>query len=319
MAAQQKRTVARSMSCLWTWIKRYILHAGRELSSGFALPNQSFFPSRKSKKESSKDSERSREPQYLNEVYQAFMVGYVKRINDATLRVPIGGVRIGSAKYSRLAQINLKSHIITFSRYAIENVPERGRRYLVIHELAHVKEASHNKHFWNLVGEHEPSYKQVGQELDKAFHQNVRAEMRNSKSREGKGLAATQGRLFPNSLRDDSDYFESLREDADEQSDLHDEEFDFDDEYRRETSSLYDSHGNRMAPPGSQAGDLPVLSIANPGLKYPLDSGVVAANEYFDCNEGDFDSWQRLEQGIVFGGSNDEEMAGCNDDYFDHL
>ena len=74
------------------------------------------------------------------EAYQSFMIGYVRRINAATLNVAIGGVRIGSAKYSRLAQINLKTRIITFSRYAIENVAERGRRYLVIHELAHVKE-----------------------------------------------------------------------------------------------------------------------------------------------------------------------------------
>lgn len=110
---------------------------------------------------------------YANEVYQAFMAGYVNRINESTLRVPIGGVRIGSAKYSRLAQINLQTGIITFSRFAIENVPERGRRYLVLHELAHVKEASHNKYFWSLVAEHEPEYKRIGRELEKAFHKNV--------------------------------------------------------------------------------------------------------------------------------------------------
>src|SRR5437868_2022502 len=82
------------------------------------------------------------------QAYQAFMAGYVRRINEATLNVTVGGVRIGTAKYSRLAQINLQSRIITFSRFAIENVPERGRRYLVIHELAHVQEASHNNRFW---------------------------------------------------------------------------------------------------------------------------------------------------------------------------
>ena len=111
-----------------------------------------------------------------NEVYQAFMVGYVRRLNAATLNVTFGGVRIGSAKYSRLAQINLHSRIITFSRYAIENVPERGRRYLVIHELAHVKEPSHNKKFWDIVGTYEPNYKQIGKELEIAFKRNVRAE-----------------------------------------------------------------------------------------------------------------------------------------------
>ena len=109
-----------------------------------------------------------------NEVYQAFMVGYVRRINEATLNVQIGGIRIGSAKYSRLAQINLKSRIITFSRYAIENVPERGRRYLVIHELAHVKEPSHNSRFWEIVARHEPNYKQIGRALELAFKRNVK-------------------------------------------------------------------------------------------------------------------------------------------------
>lgn len=105
------------------------------------------------------------------------MAGYVRRINEATLNVTIGGVRIGSAKYTRLAQINLKSRIITFSRHAIENVPERGRRYLVLHELSHVLEASHNKKFWAYVERHEPHYQKIGKELDKAFKRNVRADM----------------------------------------------------------------------------------------------------------------------------------------------
>ncbi len=110
------------------------------------------------------------------EMYQSFMNGYVGRINDATFKAKIGGVKIGTAKYSRLAQINLKSRVITFSRYAIENVPERGRRYLVIHELAHILEASHSKKFWDLVERYEPNYKQIGKQLDMAFKRNVRDE-----------------------------------------------------------------------------------------------------------------------------------------------
>ena len=113
----------------------------------------------------------------LNEMYQHFMAGYVRRINEATLNVTIGGVRIGSAKYTRLAQINLKSRIITFSRHAIENVPERGRRYLVLHELSHVLEASHNRKFWSHVERYEPEYQKIGKELDRAFKLNVRADM----------------------------------------------------------------------------------------------------------------------------------------------
>jgi len=111
----------------------------------------------------------------LLEVYQAFMTGYVRRINAATLNVPISGVRIGSAKHSRLAQINLSSRVITFSRYAIENVPERARRYLVIHELAHVLEASHNQLFWQIVARYEPGYRQVGKQIQLAFAANVKS------------------------------------------------------------------------------------------------------------------------------------------------
>jgi hypothetical protein len=113
------------------------------------------------------------------EMYQSFMTGYVRRLNEATFNVTLGGIRIGSAKYSRLAQINLKTRVITFSRYAIENVPERGRRYLVIHELAHVLEASHNKVFWNHVERFEPNFKAIGKQLDLAFKRNVREEQMN--------------------------------------------------------------------------------------------------------------------------------------------
>lgn len=213
------------------------------------------------------------------------MAGYVKRINDATLRVPIGGVRIGSAKYSRLAQINLHTHIITFSRYAIENVPERGRRYLVIHELSHVKEASHNKRFWQLVAEHEPKYREIGKELELAFHKNVRADRRQSK---GAGLIQ-QTRLFPHSLKDD---WESFRDSFDSPPDG--------DEDDENLSAL-------------------VEGGSDPGLLYPLDSGVIisGSRDYFDCNDNEFGSWELGEGGIVHGGSDHCDELG--EDYLDHL
>ena len=125
------------------------------------------------------------------------MQSYVKRINDSTYKVPIEGIRIGSAKYSRLAQINLKTRIITFSRFAIENVPERGRRYLVLHELAHVLEASHNKTFWNLVGQFEPEFKDIGLSLDRAFKQNVESHEKTLRALKRK---ARQGTLPANSV-----------------------------------------------------------------------------------------------------------------------
>lgn len=131
------------------------------------------------------------------------MSGYVRRVNEATLNVPIAGVRIGSAKYTRLAQINLQSLIITFSKFAIENVPERGRRYLVIHELSHVREASHNQRFWDLVGKYEPHYLQIRHELQMAFAQNVHAEDSGKRSAKNNGqllYTADNGYIAPGSV-----------------------------------------------------------------------------------------------------------------------
>lgn len=123
--------------------------------------------------------------------YQAFMAGYVRRINESTLNVDIGGVRVGSARYTRLAQINLQSRIITFSRFAVEKVPERGRRYLVIHELTHVLEPSHNQRFWEIVARYEPDYRQVRHELQLAFSKNVKAE-KFDRSPPGPGVAGSR-------------------------------------------------------------------------------------------------------------------------------
>lgn len=209
------------------------------------------------------------------------MIGYVRRINEATLRVPIGGVRIGSAKHSRLAQINLQTRIITFSRYAIENVPERGRRYLVIHELSHVKEASHNRRFWQLVGEHEPNYKEIGRELEKAFHVNVRADQLRQTRGQPPNQASTQ-LIFaaPKLLLSDMEENPRLNHEVKlgQESDDEYEELDWQEENK---SSM----------------------LIDPGLLYPHDVGVIGEEQsVFDCNEDAFGSWHEYEPGIVHGG-----------------
>ena len=235
---------------------------------------------------------RAQQPYHANEIYQAFMEGYVRRINDATLRVPIGGVRIGSAKYSRLAQINLRSHIITFSRYAIENVPERGRRYLVIHELSHVKEASHNKIFWQIVAEHEPRYKEIGRELDQAFKRNVTTSRRISQS---DGLVC-QTKLFPVSSSYDWDIFNDAL-----------------------ASPPQDSRSNEALPSYNQKKEAEREKQNNPGLFYPLDSGATfnQPSELFECDNNDFYAWESLAEGIVHGGSATSDFM--DDEYLDHL
>lgn len=107
------------------------------------------------------------------EVYERFMIGYVRRINQATFNVPLGGVTVGPAGNSLLASIDLRSNIITFSPHVIENVPERGRRYLVIHQLAHILEQGHGAKFWELVEMYEPNYIQLARALELAFKRNM--------------------------------------------------------------------------------------------------------------------------------------------------
>jgi predicted metal-dependent hydrolase len=84
---------------------------------------------------------------------------YVRRLNDETLHAPLRGVRIGSARRSRLAQANTKTGVLTFSRFAIDGMPERALRYLVLHELAHLFEANHSPRFWAHVARFEPDYR----------------------------------------------------------------------------------------------------------------------------------------------------------------
>jgi hypothetical protein len=94
---------------------------------------------------------------------------YVRRINDETFRVPLGKIQIGRARYTRLAQVNLRTRTMTVSQYCLNQVPASGLRYLIVHELAHFLEAGHTKRFWGLVGQFVPDYREQSR-LIKAYH-----------------------------------------------------------------------------------------------------------------------------------------------------
>ncbi|MEB3286443.1 MAG: M48 family metallopeptidase [Vampirovibrionales bacterium] len=94
---------------------------------------------------------------------------YVRQLNLETLRVPLAKVRIGQAKFSRLAQMNIETRTMSVSKYCLKGVPEPALRYLIVHELAHLIEANHSKRFWRLVAQFVPDYKQQS-DIIKAFH-----------------------------------------------------------------------------------------------------------------------------------------------------
>lgn len=93
----------------------------------------------------------------------------VARVNRETLGVSYAGVRIGMARYTRLAQVNLRTRILTFSKYAIDGMPERALRYLILHELSHLLVPNHSKAFWALVGQHMPDYRTQRQVAQRHF------------------------------------------------------------------------------------------------------------------------------------------------------
>jgi len=83
----------------------------------------------------------------------------VRVLNAETLRVDVAGVRIGRARFSRLAQANWQTRILTFSRLALGALPDRALRYLILHELAHLRIPNHSPEFWALVEEFEPDWR----------------------------------------------------------------------------------------------------------------------------------------------------------------
>jgi len=97
---------------------------------------------------------------------------YARQVNQLTINHPrFHAVRLGSARRSRLAQINLKTGQITLSRFCLPEggVPERAFRYLILHELCHLIEPNHSAAFWDLVAHHEPQWRRYDRLIKHVF------------------------------------------------------------------------------------------------------------------------------------------------------
>lgn len=102
---------------------------------------------------------------------------YVFALNAETLQSPLKGVRVGQAKFTRLAQVNLKTRMMTVSRFCLKEVPRDALRYLIIHELAHFYERGHNARFWGIVAQYVPDYKQQARRMRRYHEQAVHEEL----------------------------------------------------------------------------------------------------------------------------------------------
>ena len=116
----------------------------------------------------------------------------VERINQQTVQVHVTGVRLGKAKRSRLAQANCRTGVLTFSRYAVNGLPPRVLRYLILHELAHLKIPDHSPRFWALVSRFEPEWRQLRRLAQVHFERAISAPDESTRSVSGPARVAAQ-------------------------------------------------------------------------------------------------------------------------------
>ena len=73
-------------------------------------------------------------------------------------------VKVNSAK-TRWGSCNVNSHHLNFN-FALAMVPDECLEYVVVHELTHLLEASHNEKFWSLMEFYLPGSKELRKKLN---------------------------------------------------------------------------------------------------------------------------------------------------------
>ena len=109
-------------------------------------------------KESKKQEKQSL---YTKEEFKSIIEKNVNELIKQTGLMP-NKITIKQIKYawgscSSTKNITLNLELIKYSRQAI--------RYVILHELCHIKYMNHSKDFWNLVEKYMPNYKQVKKEF----------------------------------------------------------------------------------------------------------------------------------------------------------
>ena len=101
-----------------------------------------------------------RDKLYTDEEFKKVVEMIANELIKETGLVP-NKIRIRDIKYawgscSANKNITISYKLISYSRQAI--------RYVILHELCHLKYMNHSKEFWNLVATYMPNYKEVKKE-----------------------------------------------------------------------------------------------------------------------------------------------------------
>lgn len=102
-----------------------------------------------------------KKPLYKKEEFKEIVEKHANELVKQTGLVP-NKITIKQIKYawgscSNKKNITINLELIKYSEQAI--------RYVILHELCHIKYMNHSKDFWNLVEKYMPDYKQVKKEF----------------------------------------------------------------------------------------------------------------------------------------------------------
>ena len=102
-----------------------------------------------------------KKPLYTQEQFKQIIETNAQELIKITGLIP-NKIRIKDIKYawgscSSNKNITINHKLIVYSEMAI--------RYVILHELCHLKYMNHSKEFWNLVSKYCPNYKQLRKEM----------------------------------------------------------------------------------------------------------------------------------------------------------
>lgn len=107
------------------------------------------------------NKKQEKEPQYTKEEFKNIVEKNANELIKETGLVP-NKITIKQIKYAwgsctSKKNITINLELIKYSQQAI--------RYVILHELCHIKHMNHSKEFWNLVEKYMPKYKKIKKEF----------------------------------------------------------------------------------------------------------------------------------------------------------
>ena len=107
------------------------------------------------------NKKQEKEPLYTKEKFKEIIEKNVNELIQKTglkpNKITIKQIKYAWGSCSSKKNITLNLELIKYSQQAI--------RYVILHELCHLKYMNHSKDFWNLVEKYMPNYKQVKKEF----------------------------------------------------------------------------------------------------------------------------------------------------------